>query len=78
VAATAPASRLRALLLARDDTDRQAEIRRLALALGQARRQLKENGQQLLAIVNDLAPGSPAATASGQSAPSTAPSTPSR
>jgi hypothetical protein len=88
VATTAQASRLRALLLAGDDTDRraapgaltgtaltglarrtppaaasrdhairQAEIRRLALALGQARRQLKDNRTQLLAIVDDLAPG---------------------
>jgi transposase len=87
-AATAQASRLRALLLAGDDTDRraarktlsktalaalagrelpaaasreqairQAEIRRLALALGQARCQLKDNRAQLLAIVNDIAPG---------------------
>jgi transposase len=88
VASTAQASRLRALLLAGDDTDRraargaltgtaltglarrtlpaaasrdhairQAEIRRLTLALGQARRQLKDNRNQLLAIVDDLAPG---------------------
>jgi transposase len=88
VTATAQASRLRALLLAGDDTDhraargaltgtaltalagrelradasreravRQAEIARLALALGQARRQLKDNAAQLLAIVNDIAPG---------------------
>jgi len=87
-ARTAQASRLRALLLAVDDTDRQAargaltqriltglagrtvptgarrdqairqaEITRLALALGQARRQLKDNRRQLLAIVNDIAPG---------------------
>jgi transposase len=88
VAATAQASRLRALLLAGDDTDRQAargaltgkalaalagrdlpaqasrqhtvrqaEITRLADALSQARRQLKDNRAQLLAIVDDLAPG---------------------
>jgi transposase len=87
-ACTAQAGRLRALLLAGDDTDRraarkalpgralaaladreipahaqreqavrQAEIRRLALALGQARRQLKDNRAQLLAIVEDIAPG---------------------
>ena len=87
-ASTAQANRLRALLLAGDDTDRraarralaktalaalagrelpahagrehavrQAEIRRLALALGQARRQLKDNRSQLLAIVDDIAPG---------------------
>jgi transposase len=87
-AATAQANRLRALLLAGDDTDRraargaltqaalaslarrrlppgagrdhavrQAEIRRLALALGQGRRELKENRKQLLAIVDDIAPG---------------------
>jgi transposase len=88
VAATAQACRLRALLLAGDDTDRhfarkaltrtalaalsgrelsaqasreqtvrQAEVRRLALALTQARCQLKDNRAQLLAIVDDLAPG---------------------
>jgi transposase len=87
-AATAQASRLRALLLAGDDADRQAarsaltgtvlaslagreppagatrehtvrqaEIGRLALALGQARHQLKDNRAQLLAIADDLAPG---------------------
>ncbi len=86
-AATAQASRLRALLLTGDDTDRraarkvlsktalaalagrelpaapsreqavrQAEIARLALALGQARCQLKDNRSQLLAIVDDIAP----------------------
>jgi hypothetical protein len=85
---TAQTNRLRALLLAGDDTDRraarralsktalaalagrqlpaqagrehairQAEIRRLALALGQAREQLKDNRTQLLAIVEDIAPG---------------------
>jgi len=87
-ARTAQASRLRALLLAGDDTDRQAarkaltqtalaalagrelpagarreqavrqaEIRRLALALGQARQQLTDNRAQLLAIAEDIAPG---------------------
>ena len=87
-ATTAQASRLRALLLAGDDTDRQAarktpsktalgalaerelaahanreqavrqaEITRLALALCQARMQLKDNRTQLLAIVDDIAPG---------------------
>jgi len=87
-ARTAQASRLRALLLTGDDTDRQAarkaltgtalaalagrelpagtsrehavrqaEIARLALALGQARRQLKDNRRRLLAIVDDIAPG---------------------
>ena len=87
-AATAQASRMRALLLAGDDADRcaarktlattalatladrelpahasreqavrQAEIARLALALSQARRQLKDNAAQLLAIVEDIAPG---------------------
>jgi transposase len=85
---TAQTNRLRALLLAGDDTDRQAarsaltqttltaqagreipahagrdqlvrqaEIRRLALALDQAWHELKENRAQLLAIVNDVAPG---------------------
>jgi transposase len=88
VARTAQASRLRARLLAGDDTDRQAarkaltgtalailagrelpaqasrehavrqaEIRRLALALDQGRRQLKDNRKQLLAIAGDIAPG---------------------
>jgi transposase len=88
VASTAQANRLRALLLAGDDTDRrgarkalsqtalaalagrelpadasrehavrQAEIARLALALSQARRQLKDNRAQLQAIINDIAPG---------------------
>jgi transposase len=87
-ASTAQANRLRALLLAGEDTDRraargaltdtalaglaqrklpaaagrdqairQAEIRRLALALRQGRRQLKDNRKQLLAIVDDIAPG---------------------
>ena len=41
----------------RDHAIRQAEIARLALALGQARRQLKDNRRQLLAIVDDIAPG---------------------
>ena len=36
---------------------RQAGIRRLADALGQARRQLKDNRARLLAIVDDIAPG---------------------
>jgi transposase len=85
---TAQTNRLRALLLAGDDTDRQvargsltqtvlaalaereaparagrdqivrqAEIRRLALALGQVGRELKDNRAQLLAIVDDIAPG---------------------
>jgi transposase len=87
-ASTGQTNRLRALLLAGDDTDRrvargaltetvlaglvrrklragagrdhavrQAEIRRLALALRQARHQLKANHDQLLAIVADIAPG---------------------
>jgi transposase len=41
----------------RQHTVRQAEITRLALALGQARRQLAGNHAQLLAIVDDIAPG---------------------
>jgi transposase len=41
----------------REQAIRQAEIRRLALALDQARRQLKDNRAQLLAIVDDIAPG---------------------
>ena len=87
-ACTAQSGRLRALLLAGDDTDRraarmtlsgralaalagrelpvhasreqavrQAEIGRLALALTQARRQLKDSRAQLLAIAEDIAPG---------------------
>ncbi|HEX3962267.1 MAG TPA: IS110 family transposase [Trebonia sp.] len=87
-ARTAQIGRLRALLLAGDDTDRQAarkaltmtalaalarralgadarrehavrhgEIRRLALALIQARHQLKDNHAQLQVIVDDVAPG---------------------
>jgi transposase len=85
---TAQTNRLRALLLAGDDTDRraarsslskkalavlagrelpadagrdqvvrQAEIRRLALALNQAWQELKDNRAQLQAIVDDIAPG---------------------
>jgi transposase len=87
-ASTGQTNRLRALLLAGDDTDRrvargaltetvlaglvrrrlradagrdqavrQAEIRRLALALRQARRDLKANHDQLRTIVDDIAPG---------------------
>jgi len=87
-ARTAQIGRLRALLLAGDDTDRQAartaltqtalaalagrvlpahasreqavrqaEIRRLALALGQARQDLTGNRAQLQAIVDEIAPG---------------------
>jgi hypothetical protein len=87
-ASTGQTNRLRALLLASDDTDRrvargaltetvlaglvrrrlrtdagrdqavrQAEIRRLALALRQARRDLKANHDQLRTIVDDIAPG---------------------
>jgi transposase len=41
----------------RDQAVRQAEILRLALALSQAWRELKENRAQPLAIVNDIAPG---------------------
>src|SRR5437763_1224172 len=41
----------------RDHAIRQAEIARLALALGQAWRQLKDNRKQLQAIVADIAPG---------------------
>jgi hypothetical protein len=41
----------------REQAVRQAEIGRLALALSQARRQLKDNRAQLLAIVEDIAPG---------------------
>jgi transposase len=41
----------------RDHAIHQAEIARLALALVQARCQLKDNRKQLLAIVNDIAPG---------------------
>jgi transposase len=41
----------------RDQAVRQAEIRRLALALRQARRDLKANHDQLRTIVDDVAPG---------------------
>jgi transposase len=41
----------------REQAVRQAEICRLALALCQARQQLKDNRAQLLAIVEDIAPG---------------------
>jgi transposase len=41
----------------RDQAVRQAEIQRLALALLQARQQLEVNRRQLLAIVDDVAPG---------------------
>ncbi len=41
----------------RDQAVRQAGIRRLALALDQARQQLRDNRAQLLAIVEDIAPG---------------------
>jgi len=41
----------------REHAVRQAEISRLALALRQGRRQLKDNRAQLLAIVEDIAPG---------------------
>lgn len=87
-ASTAQTNRLRALLLAGDDGDRQvarralsnavltslarrrlskdasreqvirhAEIRRLALALREAHRQLAANSKQLAVVVADLAPG---------------------
>jgi transposase len=41
----------------RADAIRQAEIRRLALALRDAERQLKDNRKQLQTVVDDLAPG---------------------
>jgi transposase len=41
----------------REQAVRQAEITRLAVALGQARHQLKDNHAQLLAIMDDIAPG---------------------
>jgi transposase len=41
----------------REQAVRQAEIHRLALALGQAQHQLKGNRAQLLAIVEDIVPG---------------------
>ena len=41
----------------REHAVRQAGITRLALALGEARRQLKHTISQLLAIVDDIAPG---------------------
>jgi len=107
---TAQTNRLRALLLAGDDTDRrltrgaltettlaglarrrpprdatreqairQAEIRRLALALRENNRDLKTNRSQLQAMVNEIAPGLTTAAASARSAPrrsSSASSTP--
>lgn len=44
-------------LSTREQTVRHAEIRRLAVAVREANRALKENRAQLHAIVNDLAPG---------------------
>jgi transposase len=41
----------------RAEAIRQAEIRRLAVALRAAERQLKDNRRQLQALVDDLAPG---------------------
>ena len=41
----------------REQAVRQAEIARVALALHQARHQLKDNRAQLQAIVDDIAPG---------------------
>jgi transposase len=41
----------------RSDAIRQGEIRRLALALREAERQLKENRKQMQSLVDDLAPG---------------------
>jgi transposase len=41
----------------REQAVRQAGIRRLALALGEARRQLKDNRAQLQAVAEDIAPG---------------------
>ncbi len=53
----------------REHAVRHAEIRRLALALGQAPLQLKDNRAQLLAIAEDTAPGLTSWSASGRSAP---------
>jgi hypothetical protein len=55
-ALTALAGRELPAQASRQHAVRQAEIARLALALGQARRQLKGNSAQLLAIVEDIAP----------------------
>jgi len=41
----------------REQAVRHAEVRRLAVALREHRRNLSTNRAQLLAIVNDLAPG---------------------
>jgi hypothetical protein len=41
----------------REHAVRHAEIARSALALGQARRQLKDNRTEVQAIVDDIAPG---------------------
>ena len=44
-------------VLPREQAVRHAEIRRLALAVGQARQQLRDNRAQLLAIAEDIKPG---------------------
>jgi transposase len=54
---TALAGREPSAAAGREHAVRQAEIARLALALGQARHQLKDNRAQLQAIVDDIAPG---------------------
>ena len=56
---TAQTNRLRALLrdASREQAIRHAEIRRLALAIHDARQGLKSNRAQLQSIVDDLAPG---------------------
>ena len=56
-ALAALADRDRPAHASREQAVRHAEIRRLALALGQARQQLTDNRAQLLAIVEDIAPG---------------------
>jgi transposase len=56
-ALAALASRELPVHASREQAVRQAEIRRLALALSQARTQLTDNRAQLLAIVEDIAPG---------------------
>jgi len=45
------------LCASREHAVRHAEIRRLALALAQARLQLQDNRAQLLAIAEDIIPG---------------------
>jgi transposase len=58
-APTALADREVPVHASREQAVRQAEIGRLARALAQVRSRLKDNRAQLLAIVDDIAPGLP-------------------